>query len=104
MLGVGGDGEQSLGSNVEQQAIDHGLVLIGEVGDRRRQRKDHMVVLDRQQIGLARVEPALGRAALALWAVPVATGVVGDLVGAAALAAQQRSEERRVGKECRSRW
>ena len=58
MLGVGGDGEQRLGRNVEQQAIDHGLVLVGELGDRRGQRKDHMVVLDRQQIGLTRLEPA----------------------------------------------
>ena len=55
-----------------------------------------MVVLHRQQVGLARVEPALGRAALAFWAVPVATGVVRDLVGAAALAAQHMSTQRRA--------
>ena len=61
MLGIGGDGEQRLGGDVEQQAVDHGLVLVGDVGDRRRQREDHVVVLHRQQIGLARLEPALAR-------------------------------------------
>ncbi len=72
VLGIGGDGQQRLGGHVEQQAVDHGLVLVRDVGDRRRQREDHVVVLDRQQIGLPRLEPALGRAALALRAMPVA--------------------------------
>ena len=39
-----------------------------------------MVILHRQQIGLPGFEPALGRAGLALRAMPVAAGVVGDLV------------------------
>jgi hypothetical protein len=34
MLGVGGDGAQGLGRDVEQQAIDHGLVVIGDGADR----------------------------------------------------------------------
>ena len=72
--------QQRLGGDVEQQAVDHGLVLVGDVGDRRRQREDHVVVLHRQQIGLARLEPASRGAGLALRAVPVAARVVGDLV------------------------
>ena len=36
-LGVSGDGEQGLGSGLEQQVIDHGLVLISDVADRCRQ-------------------------------------------------------------------
>jgi hypothetical protein len=96
VLGIGGDPDQRLGRHVEQQAVDHGLVLVRDVGDRRRQREHHVVILHRQQIGLARVEPALGRAALALRAMPVASGVVGDLVPAAALAAQQVSTQRRT--------
>ena len=59
VLRIGGDGQQRLGGDVEQQAVDHGLVLVRDVGDRRRQREDHVVVLHRQQIGLARLEPAL---------------------------------------------
>ena len=96
MLGVGGDGEQSLGRNVEQQAIDQRLVLVGELGDRRGQRKDHMVVLDRQQIGLTRLEPAPGGAGLALRAMAVAAGVVGDLVAPATLTAQYMPTQRRA--------
>jgi hypothetical protein len=94
MLGVGGDGEQSLGSNIEQQAVDHGLVLVGDVGDRRGQREDHMVVLYRQQIGLTRLEPAPRGTRLAFRAVPIAAGVVGDLNLLAGLAAQDVSTER----------
>jgi hypothetical protein len=96
VLGVCGDGQQHLGGDVEQQAIDHGLVLIRDVGNRRRQREDHVVVLHRQQIGLAGLEPALGRAALALRAMPVAARVVGHLIGAAAFAAQDVTTERRA--------
>src|ERR1700675_3479738 len=94
MLRVGGDGEQSLGSNVEQQAIDHGLVLVGELGDRRREREDHNVVLDGKQIGLTRLEPAPGGTRLALRAVSIAARIVGDLDLLAALAAQDMSTER----------
>src|SRR5436305_1831253 len=36
VLGVGGDGDQGLGGGFEQQVIDDGLVLIGDVGDRPR--------------------------------------------------------------------
>jgi hypothetical protein len=96
MLGVGGDGEKSLGGDVEQQAVDHGLVLVGELGDRCGQRKDHMVVLDRQQVGLTRFEPAPRGAGLALRTVSVATGVVGDLNLLAGFATQDMSTEHRA--------
>ena len=52
--------------------------------DRRGQREDDVVVLDRQQIGLARLEPALCGAGLALRAMAVPARVVGDLGRAAA--------------------
>jgi hypothetical protein len=96
VLGIGGDGLQHLGGHIEQQAIDGGLVLVRDVGDGRGQREDDVVILDRQQIGLPGVEPALGRAALALRAVPVAAGVVRDLIGAAAIAAQDVPTQRRA--------
>jgi hypothetical protein len=47
MLGVGGNGAQSLGSEVEQQVIDHGLVVIGDGADRRWQGKHDVVILHR---------------------------------------------------------
>ncbi len=34
MLGIGGDGTQGLGGGFEQQVIDHGLVLIGDLAER----------------------------------------------------------------------
>src|SRR5678816_583435 len=96
MFRVGGDGEQGLGSNLEQQAIDHGLVLVGDVGDRRRQREHHVVILYRQQIGLTRLKPTLRGTGLALRTVAIAARVVGDLNLRAALAAQDMSTQRRA--------
>jgi hypothetical protein len=48
MLGVGGDGDQGLGRDFEQQVIDDRLVVIGEVGDRSRQGENDMKIGDRQ--------------------------------------------------------
>ena len=95
LLRIGGDGLQHLSGHVEQQAVDVGLVLIRQVSDGRGQREDHMVILHRQQIGLAGIEPALGRRALALGAVPIAARVVGHLVSATTLAAQDMAAQRR---------
>ena len=36
MPGIGGDGEHGLGGGLEQDAVDHLLVLPGDVGDRAR--------------------------------------------------------------------
>ena len=95
MLRVGGDGEERLGGGAEQQVVDHGLVLEGDGGDRRRQGEDDVVVGHGQQVGL-RAAPATPRGrALALRAVPVAAGVVGDLTVVAALAARDMAAERR---------
>ena len=57
MLGIGGDRERRLGRGLHQQIVDHSLVLVGDVGDRRRQRVDDMEVADGQQLGLALGEP-----------------------------------------------
>ena len=97
VLGVCSDGQQYLGSQVEQQAVHHGLVLVRDVGDGRGQREDDVVVLHRQQIGLPGFQPTLGRMTLALRAVAVAAGVVGHLIGTAATAAQDMATQRRPG-------
>ena len=44
MFGISGDGERGLGGGLEQQIVDHRLVLIGDVGDGRRQRVHDMKV------------------------------------------------------------
>jgi len=78
MLGIGGDPQQRLGRCLEQQIVDHGLVVVGDIGDLRRQGEDQMEVADRQEFGLAGREPVPGRRALAFGTVPVAAGIVGD--------------------------
>jgi hypothetical protein len=40
VLGIGGDGDQGLGSGLEQQIIDDRLVVIGDVGDPRQGEDD----------------------------------------------------------------
>ena len=78
VLGVGCDGDQGLGGGFEQQAIDDGLVLIGDVGDWCRQTEDDVEIRHRQEFGLAVGQPLLGRGGLALRAMPVAAGIVGE--------------------------
>jgi len=95
VLGVGGDRGQGLGRGLEQQVIDDGLVLVGDIGDGRRQCEHDMIVRHRQQIGLARRQPLLCRRPLALRAMPVATGVVRDGRIGAVLAARDMTTERR---------
>jgi hypothetical protein len=78
VLRVGGDRAQGLGGGAEQNAVDHLLILEGDLGHRRRQREDDMEIRHRQQLGLARGEPFGAGLALALRAMPVAAGIVGD--------------------------
>jgi len=78
MLGIGGDGEHGLGRGPEQQIVDNGLVVIGDVGDLGRQGEDEVEVADGQEISFAFGEPVPRRRALAFGAVAIATGVVGD--------------------------
>src|SRR3990167_535195 len=93
MLAVSRDGLQDLGCYIEQQPIEFDLVLVRQIGNGRGQREDHVVILDGQQIGLAGVKPALGCSALALGAVAIAAGVVGDLLGGAAITTQHMSPQ-----------
>ena len=93
-LRIGGDGQQRLGGGAEQQVVDHRLVLVGDGGDLGGQREDHVEVRHRQQVGLAGRQPVLRRRALALRAVAVAAGVVGDALLAAAGAALDMAAER----------
>ena len=95
MLGVGRDGDQGLGGDLEQQVIDDRLVLVGDVGDRPRQGEDDMEIRHGQEFGLAIGQPFLGSGSLALGTVPVAAGVVGDAQVGAGLAAFDMPAQRR---------
>ncbi len=60
LLRIGGDGDQGLGAGLEQDAVDHRLVLVGDVGDCRRQGEHDEEVRHVQQLGLALCQPLLG--------------------------------------------
>ena len=77
-FGIGGQRRHGLDRALEQDAIDPGLVLKGDGGDRRRQREHDMEIGDRQQLGLSVRQPLRPRRALTLRAMPIAAGVVGD--------------------------
>jgi len=83
MLGVGGDGAQRLGGGLEQDVVDHRLVVEGDGGDLGRQGEDDMEIGHWQQFGLAVGQPLGARQTLALGAVSVAAGIVGDAHDAA---------------------
>ena len=72
VLGVSGDGEYGLSRCLEQQVVDHGLVVTGDIGDLSRHGEYHMVVGHGQQFGLTGFQPIACRVALTLGTVPVA--------------------------------
>ena len=102
VLGVGGDGQHRLRGRAEQQVVDHRLVVEGDGGDLGGQREHDVEVADRQQVGLALGEPGTRRRALALGAVPVAAGVVGDPPVPAVRAGLDVTAERRRCGNARS--
>ena len=97
MFRIGADDEHRLGGGLEQQIVDDGLVLIGEVRDCLGQGEHLMEVRNRQQFGLAGGKPLPRRSPLTLRAVPVAAAVIGDGRVAAGLvfAARNMAAERR---------
>ena len=95
MLGVRRDRHHRLGGGAEKQIVDDRLVLPGDVGDLGRQREDDMEIADRQQVGLALGQPGFRGGGLALRAVAVAAGVVGDPEVAAVIAAIDVAAQRR---------
>jgi hypothetical protein len=48
MLGVVGDGDRGLGRRLEQEIVEHSLVLVRDVGDGRGQREHKVEVADGQ--------------------------------------------------------
>jgi hypothetical protein len=94
MLRVGGDGGQRLRGGPEQKVVDGSLVLERDGADRRRQGEDDMIVGNRQQLRLAVFEPSPRRGGLALRAVAVVAGIVGDALVRAVRAALDVAAER----------
>jgi hypothetical protein len=92
---LGGDGDERLRRRLEQDAVDDGLVLPGDVGDRCRQSEHDVIIWHGQQLRLPLGQPFLGGDGLALRAVAITAGVVGDAHMRAILAALDMAAERR---------
>src|ERR1017187_7100607 len=70
--------KQGLSAGMKEQVVDEPFVLQGERSQFARQGEDGMDIASGQQFPFARLEPAPARVALASWAMPVSTRVVGD--------------------------
>src|SRR6516225_6376335 len=73
VLRIGRDREKGVGCCSKQDAIDDRLVLISDIGNLLWQRKYHMEIRHRQQIGFTCGKPFARRCALALRAVSITT-------------------------------
>ncbi len=78
VLRVGRDHAQRLGRCLEQDGVDGGLVLEGDRRDRRGQREDDMEIGRRQELSLSGRQPVGAGLPLALRAMPVTAGIIGD--------------------------
>ena len=100
MPGIGGNSGERLSGGAKQDPIDGGLVLEGDLARQRRQGKDDVEILHRQQFGLSVHEPFGARQPLALGTMTVAAGVVGDACRAAIIALLDVPAERRSPARC----
>lgn len=74
--GIGGQLEQRLGGGFHEQAIEDLLMPAHTAPELLRYRKDHMIIRDRQEVFLSRLQPCLGVARVAFRTTAVATRVV----------------------------
>ncbi len=81
---IASDLQQGGGTCLEQQVVDHALVLKRESSEFTGQGEDQVHVASGQQFPLACLEPAHASVGLAARTMPVATRVIGDGRGVAA--------------------
>ena len=94
MLGISGDGGECYRGSVEQQIVNHRLVLIGEFANGCGEGEDDVIVLDGQEVAAAVFEPAFSGPTLTLGAVAVTARVVGNLGVLATLTTRNVPAER----------
>jgi len=100
MFGVGGDLQEGFGRGAKEHAVNDPLVLKSHGRDHLRQREDDVKVLDRQQLSGALFEPRRAGGTLALWAMAIAAGAIGDRAVAAAVALFDVATERCGATDC----
>ena len=91
---IAAKGGQRGGDGAEQERVDHAGIALGERVQGMRQREDDVEVFDGEQFGLAGGEPALFGQGLALGAVAVAAGIVGEALGPTGIARLAMATER----------
>jgi hypothetical protein len=80
MFGISSNGAQCLGCGLEQDVVDHRLVLKRDGCNFLWDGEDHVEVFDRQKFSLTILKPLVTRKRLALWAMSISAAVVGDTV------------------------
>src|SRR5262249_10869531 len=93
VLGISGDGAQSLRRSPEQNAIELSLILIGDCGNLVRYGEDQVEVLGVQKLGLAILEPLSPGERLAFWAMPIGARVVSVALMAAVVTLLQMAAQ-----------
>src|SRR5260370_32544768 len=78
MFGVCGNFHQGFGGGAKEYAVNYPLVLEGQGSNHLGQREDDVKVPDRQQLSGALFEPRRACCALALRAMAIAAGAIGD--------------------------
>jgi len=86
MLGVGGNLQQRRRTGFEEQLEENLLVLPNERDQRVWDAEDQVVVVHWQQLLLASGQPLVPSVGLALWAMTIPAGIIGDGLMAAAVA------------------
>jgi hypothetical protein len=86
MSGIGGDALQGAPNRPEENIVDHALILKRNRGNGGRNRKNDVEVFDRQEFGLAFLQPTGSCERLALGTVAVATRVICDMAVPALIA------------------
>jgi hypothetical protein len=94
VLGIRRNRQQRIGGRFEQQPVHLGFVLIGDGADLRRQCEHHVEVGDWQQLGLAGRQPFSSGRPLALRAMPITAGIIGNARVGAVFAALDMTAER----------
>jgi hypothetical protein len=78
VAGIASDLKQGCGAGLEEQVVDHALVLERKRCEFTRQGEDEVHVSGGQQFLFSCLEPAQTRVRLASWTMPVAARVIGD--------------------------
>jgi len=93
VLGIRRDSLQRLGRSTEEDAVYRPFVLQGDSGDLLGDGKDDVEVFDGEEILFSIGDPLMSGGRLALWAVAIPAGVVGNVEMPAAVTARYVASE-----------